>query len=265
MVKIGKGRFIDKFPENNRIERIWVLAKTDFIQRYYGSFFGVFWAFINPLCQLVIYYYIFTYFFNNTIPNFALYVLNALLIWMFFSESTKKGLMVLKTKRYLYENISINKLDIFIATVSSTLFALVINFIIYFISSLFFDIEYGLPLLVFPYIILLISVMVYSLSLILSVMNVFFEDIHHFWDVALLVMFWSVPMFYDQNILIEKFRILIYLNPISGLCINVREILLHNQWPSWDILAYNTFYILILLVVSLLIFKKYSPKTAELL
>lgn len=263
MVQIGKGNWAEKIPENKRLERIWVLTKSDFIQRYYGSFFGVFWAFLNPLFQLLIFYFIFTWFFDTKIQNYALYVLSGLLMWMFFSETTRKGLLLLKNKKYLYENISINKLDIFFASISSTLIALVINFIIYFIVSLFLQVDYGISVILFPYLVFLSCAFIFSVSLLLSLLNVFFEDIDHVWDIALLAIFWTIPLFYQQDLIIDKYSFLLYLNPMTGIIINLREVLLLSQWPSWDIMFYETAVIAVLLILSLALFKKYHFKSAE--
>lgn len=263
MVKIGNTDWSEKLPENNRLERIWVLTKSDFIQRYYGSFFGVFWAFLNPLFQLMIFYFIFTWFFNSKIENYALYVLSGLLMWMFFSETTRKGLTLLRNKRYLYEHIPINKLDIFYASIASTLIALLINFVIYFIVSLFMPVNYGISIIVFPYLILLACGFVFSVSLILSLLNVFFEDIDHVWDIALLAIFWTMPLFYQQELIVSDYRFLLYANPFTGIIINMREVLLLNQWPTWEILLYNTGVVAVLIAISLFLFKKYHFKSAE--
>lgn len=263
MVTIGQGNWAQKIPENKRLERIWVLTKSEFIQRYYGSFLGVFWAFLNPLFQLLIFYFIFTWFFETKIQNYALYVLSGLLMWMFFSETTRKGLLLLKNKKYLYENIPINKLDIFVASISSTLIALIINFIIYFIVSLFMPVDYGFSIIMFPVILVLACLFIFSVSIILSLLNVFLEDIDHVWDIALLAIFWTIPLFYQQDLISEQYRFLIFLNPMTGLVINLREVLLLNQWPSWDILLYETVVIAALLGISILLFKRFHFKSAE--
>jgi ABC-type polysaccharide/polyol phosphate export permease len=248
---------------NNRIERIWILAKTEFIQRYYGSFFGVFWAFLNPLFQLLIYYYIFTWFFDSQIENYAFYLLSGLLVWMFFSETTKKGLMLLKTKRYLYEHISIRKHDIYYSSIISMLISLGINFLIYFAASLFFGISYSWPVLMLPILILSMCVFVFALSLILSILNVFLEDIHHAWDIALLGIFWSIPLFYPQEMVLEQYRFLLYGNPLTGIVINMRQILLDGAWPNWNIFLYDNAVIFVILVISLILFNKLHHKSAE--
>jgi len=70
--------------DHNRYERIWVLAKTSFLKRYYGSFLGVVWAFINPAVHLMIYYIVFTVVFRSRVEDFALFLFLGLIMLMFF-------------------------------------------------------------------------------------------------------------------------------------------------------------------------------------
>ncbi|MFK7934051.1 MAG: hypothetical protein AB8G22_11130, partial [Saprospiraceae bacterium] len=51
---------LEAIPANNRLERIWILAKVDFKKRYYHSSLGLVWALLNPIFQLSVYYTVFT-------------------------------------------------------------------------------------------------------------------------------------------------------------------------------------------------------------
>ena len=107
-------------PENNRFERIWMLGKVDFRKRYYDSKLGLVWALINPLFRLCVFYYVFTVLFERGGDNFVLHLFSGLIFWFFFVETTKKALVIFKQKKYLIENISFNKLDLFYSLILST-------------------------------------------------------------------------------------------------------------------------------------------------
>ena len=264
MIKSVFNKLFALLPENNRLERIWILAKTDFKERYYGSSLGLIWAFINPLFQLIIYYYVFTVIFPTNISNFSLYIFSGLLFWMFFAESTKKGMAILQSKRYLIENIQLNKLDIFYASILCTSIAFAFNMFIYFAASLLFPISYTLSILFFPVLIINICLFIFALSLILSIIHIYLHDINHLWDIILLVLFWTIPIFYDQNIIIEQVPLLIYINPLTGIVINLRQILLLGTMPNMFIFVYDMIFIVILTIFALIIFKLYSHKVAEI-
>ena len=133
------GYILEKLPENNKLERIWVLAKVDFNSRYYYHKLGVIWALIRPMVELVVYFTIFKTIFNVGVPNFELYIFSGLLVWYFFTEGTSKGYTVLLTKRYLIESIQFNKTDLFVSATLSALLAFLFNFSAYLIISLIID------------------------------------------------------------------------------------------------------------------------------
>ena len=97
-----------RIPENNRVERIWKLAQVDFKRRYYNDKLGLLWALINPATQVAIYYFVFTNFFGNREPNYAVKLFAAIILWRAFTDSASKGANILKTKSYLIENIQFN-------------------------------------------------------------------------------------------------------------------------------------------------------------
>jgi ABC-type polysaccharide/polyol phosphate export permease len=256
-------RFFQIVPENNQLERIWVLAKTDYILRYYGTSFGIVWAFINPLFRVLIYYFVFTMVFQMDIPNYALYLFSGILLWQFFRESTNKGITLLKSKRYLIESININKPDLFISSLLSNLMGLLINFLIYFLISLIFGVHYNVNVLWFPVIILNTCLLILGTNLILASVSVHFKDIQHFWDMAMLLGMWITPIFYGKSIIFEKVPALLYLNPMAGIIINLRETLLYGNPPDMRMIGYDYLYALVLIGLAYPIFKKVTLLAAE--
>jgi len=263
MIKKLLKKILESLPENNQLERIWILAKNDFQKRYYGTGLGIAWAFVNPLLRLLIYYFVFTYFFNNRTENYILYIFSGLLVWMFFAEGTKKGITLLVNKRYLLENIQMNKLDIYISALFSGLFAFLFNYIMYFAISLFFPVHYSFVALYFPVLILNTAIIVLAISILLSVINIYIRDIEHLWDMAMMIIFWTNPIFYDKDVLISKATFLLYLNPLAGIIINIRETTLYSRHPDYQLLVYDFAISLILLFVSIFILKRFAYKAAE--
>ena len=40
---------------------IWNLSKNDFKTKYAGSYLGIFWAFVNPIVTILIYWFVFEF------------------------------------------------------------------------------------------------------------------------------------------------------------------------------------------------------------
>ncbi|MCF6171086.1 MAG: ABC transporter permease [Bacteroidales bacterium] len=258
-----KKKIFESLPENNRMERIWLLAKTDFKQRYYESALGMVWALINPMFRLLIYYFVFTVIFESKIPNYALYLFSGLLLWMFFQEATKGSMLILRKKSYLIENIQSNKLDIYVSFILANLFGLLFNFVVYFLLSLVFSISYSWTVLFFPLLLLNLAILVFAVSLLLSTIHIHLKDIDHIWSMVLIVIFWTSPIFYGRAIIFEKLPLLLYVNPMAGIMINVREVLINANQPDYFNFFYDFFYAFVLLAVSLVFFNKNIHKAAE--
>lgn len=247
-----------------RLERIWLLAKTDFVQRYYGSGLGLVWALLNPMLRILVYYFAFTYLiFRSAEPDFILYLFLGITFWQYFAENTNKGFRLLKTKKYLIQNVEINKPDIFIASALSTTFSFFLNIIVYLLFSSFFEVSYSLRLLaIFP-IFLTLFIIVLGTSMILSCLYLYLKDLQHFWDVALLGGMWALPVIWDYKILLTSYSFILYSNPLCGLLINFRYALLYDQALDWNLMAFNALYALGILGTGLISLRKFSHKSVE--
>lgn len=251
-------------PYQPRFERIWILAKTDYIQRYYGSSLGLLWALINPIFRLMVYYFVFAFLiFRNRDPDFILYLFLGITIWGYFSENTNKGLGLLKQKKYLIQNIEMNKVDIFISSALSTSFSFFLNLIIYLGFTLVFDVNYSFNMFFAVLLFVKLYLIVIGVSMILSCIYLYVSDLKHVWDMVILLGFWTVPIFWDYNIALTQYKFLLYFNPITGIIINMRYIMLFNMPIDWMIFAYDLLYTLVILGLGFLFLKHFSHKAVE--
>lgn len=247
----------------NRIERIWLLSKTDFKLLYAETYLGFFWTMITPLFRLTVYYIIFSAFFVKNIPNYGLHIFSGLLVWMFFMEATKKGMGVVRSKRYLIENIKMNILDLYISSLLTSLLIFFVNLVVYMLVASFFDTNINWTILYVPIQIIIVCILIFGVNLILSAINIYFRDISKMWEMILFALFWVNPIFYAKALIFEQFPILLYLNPVAGIIINTRNGLLMGLPPDWGLLLYDLAYALIVLGLGILGFKKFFHNAAE--
>ncbi len=250
-------------PENNRFERIWLLAMTDFKVRYNASMLGMFWAFVYPLVRILIYYVVFSFFFSKEIPNYGFYIFSGIILWMYFQESTKKGLNVIKSKRYLLENISFNKLDVYYASILTSQIGFFVNLFVLIVLLTLFGLTPSWRIIYYPLFILNLMILSLGVSLILSTVKVYLKDITQLWDLVLLLMFWINPIFFAKQKIFNMFPALLYANPLAGIIINSRDVLMYGKEPDWFLVGYNFVYAFALLGVGLLLFNKFYYKAIE--
>lgn len=250
-------------PENNQYERIWLLAKTDFKLRYNASALGLIWAFVYPLIRILIYYTVFSYVFSKDIPNYGFYIFTGIIIWMYFQESTKQGLMVIKKKRYLLENIRFNKLDVFYASVLTSIIGFLVNLFVLILLMLIMQMSFNWRLIYYPIFIINLIILSLGVSLILATINVYLKDITQIWELVLLLMFWINPIFFAKQKIFNLFPALLYMNPLAGIIINSRDVLMYGKEPDWFLVGYDYIYALAILGFGIWFYKKFFHKAIE--
>jgi ABC-2 type transport system permease protein len=111
--------------ENNYLELMLRLARTDFKLRYQGSFLGYIWAILKPLLLFTILNFVFSTVFNtrnNGVPFYSLQLLTGLLLFNFFSEGTMAGLTSLVAKAQLVTKIYVPRWILVMASTLNALF-----------------------------------------------------------------------------------------------------------------------------------------------
>ena len=86
-------------------EMIISMVRKDLRSRYKGSVLGFAWTFINPLLQLVVYYFVFKMLMKTELVNFHLYLFVGLIPWIFFSASLTGGAVSVISQKDLVKKI----------------------------------------------------------------------------------------------------------------------------------------------------------------
>lgn len=240
----------------NRLERIWLLAITDFKQSYAETTLGFIWILVTPLFRLLIYYVVFSLFFVKNIPNYGLHIYSGLIVWLFFNEATKKSMTIIKSKGYLIENVNVNINDLYVSGLTTSIFLFLTNTAVYLVFSSFFNIATNWTIIFAIFQVIIVVILVLGLMMILSSINILFRDIKRFWDMVLTMMFWMNPIFYSKAKVLEMIPELMYINPLAGVITNMRNALLMGLMPDWGLLFYDLGYAIIVFMIGLYMNKK---------
>lgn len=256
----------DWLGRSNKLERIWLLAKIEFKLRYYENKLGLLWALIKPVSDIFIYYIAFEVIMRQGVPNFVSFLFIGLILWNFFVESTAGTVHILQTKKYLYEYTNMNKLEIYISTVGSNCIGFFFNFCFFLIYYQFVDNgTMGLSLYGFYIVPIFANLVVYALgfSIILSTLYVLAKDIAQVWTVVMGIGFWISPILFRLETFREALPGVDYINPISGIIINARNVLMYQKPPEWDLFVFNWVYATFILLAGLVLLNKIGKKAAE--
>lgn len=256
----------DWFGRSNKLERLWLLAKIEFKLRYYENKLGLFWALLKPIMDICIYYVVFKVVLKSDVPAFASFLFIGLIIWNFFVESTTGTVQILNAKKYLYEYSNMNKLEIYVSTLMSNAIGFFFNFIMFLVFYLFVEKEsIGLSQANIWIIPLFINLFILSLgvSLILSTVYIIAKDISQIWMVITTFLFFLSPIFYNLKTFRQMLPSFDYGNPIAGIIINARHVMMGGTNPDWDLFIWDFGYAIFLLLVGIILLNKLGSKAAE--
>ncbi|HEY6900190.1 MAG TPA: ABC transporter permease [Puia sp.] len=256
----------DWFYRSNKFERIWLLAKIEFKLRYYENKLGLLWALIKPLMDIAIYYIVFQVILRQAIPAFASYLFIGLILWNFFVESTTGTIQILNTKKYLYEYSNMNKLEIYVSTLISNAIGFFFNFVMFLLFYTFFEKEStGLSIQNIWIVPLFINLYILALgtSLILSNIYIIAKDINQIWIVFVTFLFYLSPIIYRVETFNSALPSFKYANPIAGIVINARRVMMEHNRPDLRLFAFDCLYAGILLLLGLFLLNKLGSKAAE--
>ncbi len=251
--------------KSNRLERIWLLAKIEFKLRYYENKLGLLWALIKPLLQMAIYYVAFAIILQVSVPNYAVYLFIGLIVWGVFTETTSGMIVVLKTKKYLYEYSNMSKLDIYISTQLSIIIGFMFNMFVFIVYLYLDGLSLGLNALWFP--LVFINLVLFSIGVSMILSNVFLiaKDVKQIWGLVVMFLFWISPLLYHYEKISAKLPILNYANPMAGIIINFRNIMMYNEAPNFYLLGINFVQGVIVVVIGLVMVKKIGGRASEIL
>lgn len=258
-----KGIFEDK-------KLIWRLSKNDFKTKYAGSFFGIVWAFIQPIITVLVYWFVFQIGLKSTNVNdfpFVLWFVSGLVPWFFFSDAIMGGTNSLFEYSYLVKKVVFKISIIPMVKMISALF--VHLFFICFMLILFacygyFPNLYTLQLLYYSF-----ALFIFTLGLVYttSAVVLFFKDLGQIISILLQIGMWLTPIMWPYTMVKDKYQIFLKLNPLFYIVEGYRDSLIDNTW-FWQRINYSVYFWIITLGIfgiGIIMFRKLKVHFADVL
>lgn len=218
-------------------ELLWTLVIRELRVRYKNSYLGFFWSLIVPLATVAVLTIVFKRVMGMVIPNYSAYVLAAFLPWMYFHTALLDSSQSVLAQIQLVKKVYFPREILPLAAVLANLIHFVLALIVFFVYLLGYV---GAPLLpsvaLLPVLVFFQTILITGLSLIISCLNVFYEDTKYIVSIALQLLFYLVPVIYfseqvyHAQLVSPEWQNEIYtiyhLNPITMLITAYRKILL---------------------------------------
>lgn len=213
----------------------WLLEELiirDLKIKYRRSVLGYLWSILNPLMLMSVLTIVFSTMFRFDIPNYPVYLLTGQLLFGFYSEATNMAMSSILGGASLIKKVYLPKYIFPVSRVLSSfttmLFSLMALVIVMFVT----DAEYHITVIMLPIVLLYLLTFSIGMSLILSVMVVFFRDVQYLYGILLTALNYLTPIFYPASMLPQWLKELMVFNPMYNFIEMFRNIMLYGQWPS---------------------------------
>lgn len=237
------------------------IVKKNFASKYKDSILGILWSVLKPLLIMSLLTIIFSTIFGKHIENFPVYYLSGKCIFDFFNTATNVSINSLRGNKNILKKTAVEKYIFVLGGIISEFINFIITLIILVLVMIVTNASFHLLtsiLAIFPIICLIM--MITGISLILSVLCVYFSDIQHLWSVVTLMLMYASALFYPMDIIPEPFYHYMILNPLYWIIDQFRNLVLYGTIPN-QLNMINLFILsLIILVCGIIVYKKYEKK-----
>ena len=235
------------------------LVRRDLTVRYKRSIIGFFWTMLNPLLLMIILTIVFSTIFRfEGIDHFETYFLSEYLVFGFFAQTTVTSMASLSWNGALMKRVRVPKSIFAISTTISGLINLALSYIPLFAIMLALGAPIRPSVLFLPVSFLIISMFTLGVSLLLSALAVYFEDVQHMYQVATIGLMYLTPIIYPISIVPYRWLWVIRVNPLTQLFKLAREPVYNGVLPSAHVLSASLAVSVIALVMGWVVFNRLS-------
>ena len=217
--------------------------------RYRGSVLGFLWSFINPLLQLLIYWFVFTVVFPGRVEGvepYALFLFTGILPWTWFSSGVMESTMVLITGGNLIKKIMFPAEVLPFVVVFSNLVHFLLGLPILFAFLIYYN-KLHADLIYFPLIIVLQLVFTLGVCLFISALAVHFRDVQNIMGNLMMLWFFSSPVIYSYLHVDPGLQKWLNYNPMTHILVGYHQALFFEGMGHWP-------WLLVMIPVSLFVF-----------
>jgi lipopolysaccharide transport system permease protein len=262
----GSGINLNLMELWNYRELLYFLTLRDVKIRYKQTAIGILWAILQPVLTTAIFTVLFSTFarFETEEVPYPLFALSGLIIWLFVHTSITMASNSFVGNVNLVTKVYFPRLIVPVAATLAGLSDLLLSLLILMGLMIYYGVHLSWQILLAPLFLLLAILQTVAFGTLFSALNVRFRDVKFALPFALQVWMIVSPIFYPTNILSDKWRAVFAINPLTGILQGFRAALFGTPF-DWKIIGISCASILLLLFLSIFVFKRMEDDFADLI
>jgi ABC-2 type transport system permease protein len=250
----------------------FTLAVTEWKLRFFGSVLGYLWTLMRPLLLFGVLYVVFTHVVRvgSNIPHYPVYLLESIVLFQFFADSTSQGLQSLLQRESLLRKMRFPRMVIPLSVVLTNLFNLGMNSLAVLVFVLANGIQPRWTWLLVPILVLALIVLATGAAMLTSALYVRFRDLAPIWEIVLQIGFYASPILYVISKVPSNFQHPLAANPLGMVMTQMRKWVIDPNAPSaaaaigggWKLLL-PIGVIVAVFALGFWVFQRETPRIAE--
>lgn len=216
---------------------VWVLTRREVAARHSGTALGIVWPYLQPLLTVAAYYLVFDVVFGMRLGDHAptravgAFLVVGALPWMAFCDAVARGMGSLIDAGSLLHK---NPLPPVLFTARAVLASAVIyGPLLLLVALAYFPLHGMRPAVVaLPVLMVLQLALCLVLSYVLAILAAALRDVAQFVGFLLAVGIYLSPILFPMTLFPERWRWVLWLNPMTALVQGYQQVLLQGAWPG---------------------------------
>jgi teichoic acid transport system permease protein len=238
-----------------RREFAYELSRTDLRAQHYDTAFGKFWLVLNPLLLSGVYFVLLDIVRGGRSgPTFFAHLVAGIFAYHFVSGAVRSGVKSVTSGGKLIMNSAFPRVLLPLSSVVTGFKQFLPTMVIYVPLHLITGLPIGWQLLWLLPLTLMLGVMAAGLSMLVAALQVYFRDLRSLIPYVLRVWLYASPVLYYASRVPERYKWLLYANPLAGPLAAWSDVLHAGASPKVWQLAVGSGWAVAIFVFSLLFF-----------
>ncbi len=196
----------------------WTAHSKDF-NELFKTWLGSFWRFLEPLSNMLIYYFLVVVIFRSGLGSSVspfLYIMLGLVHYNLIQRSGTSASIITDNETIL-KQIPIEPIVFigvqFLRFMRSSLWGLLVYVLFFF----YFQPQIGYQIIAYPFLILLLAMFSWSLCVLAATAGVFLRDLQKLSSIGIRILMYFSPVIYLSSFFPQRLRDYLFFNPVACL------------------------------------------------
>ena len=221
-----------------RKDLIIYLVTSGLKAQHKNSYLGYFWWLLDPLLNVLVYFFVVVIVFHRGGPDYGIFLVIGIIVWRWFSSTVSFASRSIVSQANIISQVNLPKAIFPIGVTITQLINCGFGLVVIGIFLIFLKISPGIEIIWLPFIITSQLIFTMALAFPIAFISVFVRDVDNIINHILRLWFFGSPVIWRSDMIPEKVRWILDINPMYYFLSSYRKVLMYNSSPDYIMLLF---------------------------